>query len=165
MKVFHTVLVRSELVAAVNDRYFFCDWLKHKRPVNRGISTAKDRNASAGEFLQIINEVMEVFAFILLGIFKFQLSRFECAVSCSYDDRFRVVGFFICYKLAWSFSTRLSLWHGHGKGANKMAQNEEKTPKSQKIQDRIIMAMIWVVAALVIALVVGTALNYINIFK
>lgn len=68
-------------------------------------------------------------------------------------------------KLAWSFSTRLSLWHGHGKGANKMAQNEEKTPKSQKIQDRIIMAMIWVVAALVIALVVGTALNYINIFK
>ncbi|QHF59313.1 hypothetical protein Bateq7PJ16_3507 [Bacillus subtilis] len=56
-------------------------------------------------------------------------------------------------------------WHGHGKGANKMAQNEEKTPKSQKIQDRIIMAMIWVVAALVIALVVGTALNYINIFK
>lgn len=24
-----------------------------------------------------------------------------------------------------------------------MAQNEEKTPKSQKIQDRIIMAMIW----------------------
>ncbi|MEM5019632.1 hypothetical protein WKH37_04755 [Bacillus subtilis] len=46
-----------------------------------------------------------------------------------------------------------------------MAQNEEKTTKSQKIQDRIIMAMIWVVAALVIALVVGTALNYINIFK
>ncbi|WP_456270623.1 hypothetical protein [Bacillus sp. JZ39] len=46
-----------------------------------------------------------------------------------------------------------------------MAQNEEKTPKFQKIQDRIIMAMIWVVAALVIALVVGTALNYINIFK
>ncbi|TDU09273.1 hypothetical protein [Bacillus subtilis] len=46
-----------------------------------------------------------------------------------------------------------------------MAQNEEKTSKSQKIQDRIIMAMIWVVAALVIALVVGTALNYINIFK
>jgi len=46
-----------------------------------------------------------------------------------------------------------------------MTQNEEKTPKSQKIQDRIIMAMIWVVAALVIALVVGTALNYINIFK
>ncbi|UYP02583.1 hypothetical protein OEG95_16340 [Bacillus subtilis] len=46
-----------------------------------------------------------------------------------------------------------------------MAQNEEKTPKPQKIQDRIIMAMIWVVAALVIALVVGTALNYINIFK
>ena len=46
-----------------------------------------------------------------------------------------------------------------------MAQNEEKTPKSQKIQDRIIMAMIWVVAALVISLVVGTALNYINIFK
>ncbi|KIH41501.1 hypothetical protein SC22_05665 [Bacillus sp. A053] len=55
--------------------------------------------------------------------------------------------------------------HEHVKGAKKMAQNEEKTPKSQKIQDRIIMAMIWVVAALVIALVVGTALNYINIFK
>nr|WGD70126.1 hypothetical protein P5630_10655 [Bacillus subtilis] len=33
------------------------------------------------------------------------------------------------------------------------------------MQDRIIMAMIWVVATLVIALVVGTALNYINIFK
>ncbi|MBY4602212.1 hypothetical protein KM195_00585 [Bacillus sp. SPARC3] len=46
-----------------------------------------------------------------------------------------------------------------------MTQNEEKTPKSQKIQDRIIMAMIWIVSALVIALVVGTALNYINIFK
>ncbi|MEI1422808.1 hypothetical protein EFK13_16470 [Bacillus cabrialesii] len=46
-----------------------------------------------------------------------------------------------------------------------MTQNEEKTPKSQKIQDRIIMAMIWIVAALVIALVLGTALNYMNIFK
>ncbi|MCY7781383.1 hypothetical protein [Bacillus sp. FSL H8-0515] len=46
-----------------------------------------------------------------------------------------------------------------------MTQNEEKTPKSQKIQDRIIMAMIWIVAALVIALVLGTVLNYINIFK
>ncbi|KAF1678261.1 hypothetical protein AAGG74_10205 [Bacillus mexicanus] len=46
-----------------------------------------------------------------------------------------------------------------------MTQNEEKTPKSQKVQDRIIMAMIWIVAALVIALVLGTALNYINIFK
>ncbi|MBU5244186.1 hypothetical protein NSS75_17285 [Bacillus sp. FSL K6-1012] len=46
-----------------------------------------------------------------------------------------------------------------------MTQNEEQTPKSQKIQDRIIMAMIWVVAALVIALVIGTAMNYINIFK
>lgn len=50
-------------------------------------------------------------------------------------------------------------------GANEMTQNEEKTPKSQKIQDRIIMAMIWIVAALVIALVLGTVLNYINIFK
>ncbi|KJJ40969.1 hypothetical protein ABE187_13515 [Bacillus cabrialesii] len=46
-----------------------------------------------------------------------------------------------------------------------MTQNEEKTPKSQKVQDRIIMAMIWIVAALVIALVLGTALNYMNIFK
>lgn len=50
-------------------------------------------------------------------------------------------------------------------GANEMTQNEEKTTKSQKIQDRIIMAMIWIVAALVIALVLGTVLNYINIFK
>ncbi|AUZ27708.1 hypothetical protein [Bacillus cabrialesii] len=46
-----------------------------------------------------------------------------------------------------------------------MTQNEEKTPKFQKVQDRIIMAMIWIVAALVIALVLGTALNYMNIFK
>ncbi|BDG81417.1 MULTISPECIES: hypothetical protein [Bacillus] len=46
-----------------------------------------------------------------------------------------------------------------------MTQNEEQTPKSQKIQDRIIMTTIWVVAALVIALVIGTAMNYINIFK
>ncbi|AEP88081.1 hypothetical protein MOD48_06070 [Bacillus spizizenii] len=46
-----------------------------------------------------------------------------------------------------------------------MTQNEGKTPKSQKIQDRIIMTMIWIVAALVIALVIGTAMNYINIFK
>ncbi len=66
---------------------------------------------------------------------------------------------------AWSFSTRLSLWLKHVKGANEMTQNEEKTPKSQKVQDRIIMAMIWIVAALVIALVLGTALNYMNIFK
>ncbi|MGG0024359.1 hypothetical protein ABEY03_11680 [Bacillus inaquosorum] len=46
-----------------------------------------------------------------------------------------------------------------------MTQNEEKTPKSQKIQDRIIMAMIWIVAALVIALVLGTVMNYISVFK
>ncbi|MDO8226544.1 hypothetical protein [Bacillus cabrialesii] len=46
-----------------------------------------------------------------------------------------------------------------------MTQNEEKTPKFQKVQDRIIMVMIWIVAALVIALVLGTALNYMNIFK
>ncbi|MCC2115477.1 hypothetical protein LJ568_07235 [Bacillus halotolerans] len=46
-----------------------------------------------------------------------------------------------------------------------MTQNEEQTSKSQKIQDRIIMTTIWVVAALVIALVIGTAMNYINIFK
>ncbi len=57
------------------------------------------------------------------------------------------------------------LYAERAKGANEMTQNEEKTPKSQKIQDRIIMAMIWIVAALVIALVLGTALNYINIFK
>jgi hypothetical protein len=46
-----------------------------------------------------------------------------------------------------------------------MTQSEEKPPKSQKIQDRIIMTTIWIVAALVIALVIGTAMNYINIFK
>lgn len=43
--------------------------------------------------------------------------------------------------------------------------DQEKTSKSQKIQDRIILGAIWVVSALVIALVVGTAINYITIFK
>lgn len=39
------------------------------------------------------------------------------------------------------------------------------SPKAQKIQDRIILGTIWAVSALVIALVVGTVMNYIWIFK
>ncbi|MDK4254003.1 hypothetical protein V7728_00560 [Bacillus sp. JHAA] len=39
------------------------------------------------------------------------------------------------------------------------------SPNAQKIQDRIILGTIWVVSALVIALVVGTVMNYIWMFK
>ncbi|MBT2574879.1 hypothetical protein J7E26_13100 [Bacillus sp. ISL-51] len=41
----------------------------------------------------------------------------------------------------------------------------EHNPKAQKIQDRIILGTIWIVSALVIALVVGTVMNYIWMFK
>ncbi|MBY8911250.1 hypothetical protein KY305_00560 [Bacillus sp. YC2] len=44
-------------------------------------------------------------------------------------------------------------------------EQHEHNPKAQKIQDRIILGTIWVVSALVIALVVGTVMNYIWIFK
>lgn len=51
---------------------------------------------------------------------------------------------------------------GRGRCGRKTARH---SPKAQKIQDRIILGTIWVVSALVIALVVGTVMNYIWMFK
>nr|WP_249150086.1 hypothetical protein [Bacillus sp. CCNWLCWHY013] len=50
-------------------------------------------------------------------------------------------------------------------GAGVEQKQPGHSPKAQKIQDRIILGTIWVVSALVIALVVGTVMNYIWMFK